>query len=83
MEYGEQFADHIEAFQPIFCKVLVRYNPEGNQALNRRQSARLKQLADYLHGKSRSLLMFELLVPPEQVQLERVKGDRKVYDSGG
>ena len=28
-EYGEDFAKHIEAFQPTFCKVLVRYNPEG------------------------------------------------------
>jgi hypothetical protein len=59
----------------------VRYNPEGNQALNRRQSARLKQLSDYLHGKNRSLFMFELLVPPEQAQLDRVKGDRKAYDA--
>ena len=29
-EYGEDFADHIEAFHPTFCKVLVRYNPEGD-----------------------------------------------------
>ena len=28
-EYGEEFAKHIEAFNPTFCKVLVRYNPEG------------------------------------------------------
>ena len=28
-EYGEDFAEHIEAFRPTFCKVLVRYNPEG------------------------------------------------------
>src|ERR1700757_518354 len=37
-EYGEDFAKHIEMFQPTFCKVLVRYNPEADQALNRRQS---------------------------------------------
>jgi myo-inositol catabolism protein IolC len=36
-EYGEDFAEHIEAFHPTFCKVLVRYNPEGDAALNRRQ----------------------------------------------
>ena len=41
-EYGEDFAEHIEAFHPTFCKVLVRYNPEGDAALNRRQAARLK-----------------------------------------
>jgi myo-inositol catabolism protein IolC len=80
-EYGNDFADHIEAFEPTFCKVLVRYNPEGNSALNRRQAARLRQLSDYLHGRSRSLFMFELLVPPEKAQLDRVNGDKKVYDS--
>ena len=47
---------------PTFCKVLVRYNPEGDAALNQRQAARLKRLSDYLHS-DRSLFMFELLVP--------------------
>ena len=79
-EYGEDFAAHIEAFDPTFCKVLVRYNPEGDRALNRRQSARLKRLSDYLHRKSRSLFMFELLVPAEKAQLERLGGDKKAYD---
>lgn len=79
-EYGEDFAKHIEAFQPTFCKVLVRYNPEGDAELNHRQAARLKLLSDYLHGKSRSLYMFELLVPAERAQLDRVKGDKKAYD---
>jgi 5-dehydro-2-deoxygluconokinase len=79
-EYGEEFAEHIEAFHPTFCKVLVRYNPEGDKALNKRQSAGLKRLSDYLHGKRRSLFMFELLVPAEKAQLDRVKGDKKTYD---
>jgi myo-inositol catabolism protein IolC len=79
-EYGEDFAKHIEAFQPTFCKVLVRYNPEGDPALNRRQAGRLKELSVYLHDKSRSRFMFELLVPAEKAQLDRVKGDKKVYD---
>lgn len=79
-EYGEDFAEHIEKFQPTFCKVLVRYNPEGDRALNVRQTARLRRLSDYLHSESRSLFMFELLVTPERVQLERLKGDRKAYD---
>lgn len=79
-EYGDQFAEHIEAFQPTFCKVLVRYNPEGDQALNQRQAARLKRLSEYLHGSSSSLLMFELLVPAEKTQLDRFKGDKNAYD---
>ena len=80
-EYGDDFSKHIEAFHPTFCKVLVRYNPEGDKSLNLRQSDRLKRLSDYLHsGRSRSLFMFELLVPAEQAQLDRVKGDKKAYD---
>jgi myo-inositol catabolism protein IolC len=79
-EYDEEFARHIEAFHPTFCKVLVRYNPEGDQVLNRRQSARLKRLSDYLHSESRTRFMFELLVPPEKAHLDAVKGDREAYD---
>src|SRR5215472_10634179 len=79
-EYGEDFAEHIEAFHPTFCKVLVRYNPESDRALNQRQAARLKLLSDYLHGNSRGLLMFELLVPAEKIQLDRLKGDKRAYD---
>jgi myo-inositol catabolism protein IolC len=79
-EYGEEFAKHIEAFNPTFCKVLVRYNPEGETTLNQRQTARLKRLSDFLHAKGKSRFMFELLVPAEKAQLDRVKGDKKAYD---
>src|SRR5882672_949483 len=34
----------------------------------------------YLHDKSRSRLMFELLVPAEKAQLERLDEDAKAYD---
>ena len=30
-EYGPDFARHIEKFDPTFCKVLVRYNPGGDE----------------------------------------------------
>ena len=79
-EYGEEFAKHIEAFNPTFCKVLVRYNPEGDRALNRRQAARLRRLSEYLHNDGRSRFMFELLVPPEKAHLDQVKGDKKAYE---
>jgi 5-dehydro-2-deoxygluconokinase len=79
-EYGDEFAKHIEAIQPTFCKVLVRYNPEGDRALNGRQAAKLRRLSEYLHGKSSSMFMFELLVPAEKAQLERLSGDKKAYD---
>ncbi len=38
-EYGDDFGAHIEAFDPTFAKVLVRYNPDGDADLNRRQTA--------------------------------------------
>src|ERR1700722_7339204 len=62
-EYGEDFGAHIKAFDPSFCKVLVRYDPQGDQSLNQRQSARLKRLSEYLHSdQSLSRFMLELLV---------------------
>lgn len=79
-EYGEDFARHIEAIDPTFCKVLVRYNPEGDRALNREQGARLKRLSEFLAQRKRSRFMFELLVPPEKAQLEKLRGDKKAYD---
>jgi myo-inositol catabolism protein IolC len=79
-EYGEDFASHVEAFDPTFCKVLVRYNPGGDRALNERQAARLKRLSEFLAGRGRSRFMFELLVPPEKKQLDRLKANRESYD---
>lgn len=76
-EYGENFANHIEAFHPTFCKVLVRYDPEGNEELNRRQSTRLKRLSEYLHGTSRSLFMLDLLLPRQRTQLQKLESDEK------
>ena len=79
-EYGADYAKHIEAFDPTFCKVLVRYNPAGNRALNLRQAARLKALSDTLRARGRSRFMFELLVPAERAQLDRFGGDKAAYD---
>ena len=79
-EYGNDFDRHVEAFNPTFCKVLVRYNPEGDPVMNQRQSDRLRRLSDYLHSSSRSRFMFELLVPATASQLERLGGNKKEYD---
>jgi Uncharacterized protein conserved in bacteria (DUF2090) len=78
-EYGEDFAKHIEAINPTFCKVLVRYNPESDTRLNQRQAARLQRLSDYLHAHDRKS-MFELLVPAMPEQSNQVGGDRQRYD---
>jgi myo-inositol catabolism protein IolC len=79
-EYGDDFGEHIERFDPDFSKVLVRYNPDGDAETNKRQAERLKRLADWLHEHDRKFL-FELLVPAEDSQLEQVGGDTDRYDA--
>jgi myo-inositol catabolism protein IolC len=79
-EYGEQFGEKIEEFDPDFSKVLVRYNPEGDKALNERQVEKLRRLSEWLHEHRRKYL-FELLVPAEPSQLERFEGDEDRYDT--
>jgi 5-dehydro-2-deoxygluconokinase len=79
-EYGEQFGEHIESFDPDFSKVLVRFNPESKDTdANRQQLQRLKRLSDWLHERDRKFL-FELLVPAEDEQLAAVGGDVERYD---
>jgi myo-inositol catabolism protein IolC len=79
-EFGEDFGRHISTVNATFCKVLVRYNPQGDSAMNRRQTERLKRLSDHLVREGR-LLMFELLVPAEPAQLLAVGGHRDEFDS--
>jgi myo-inositol catabolism protein IolC len=78
-EYGDDFGAHIEAFDPTFSKVLVRYNPEGDAAMNARQTERLKRLGEWLHERGR-LFLFELLVPATSAQLEAADGDEDRWD---
>src|SRR3954464_8163015 len=79
-QYGDEFGEHIEQFDPDFTKVLVRYNPEGDAAANADQAGKLKRLGDWLHEHDRKFL-FELLVPAEPAQLESVGGDTDRYDA--
>jgi myo-inositol catabolism protein IolC len=78
-EYGENYAKHIEEFDPTFVKVLVRYNPESDATLNKRQLQRLKKLSDYLKQKKRTFL-FELIVPATTTQLSKLGGSKETYD---
>ena len=78
-EYGDNFGEKIEEFDADFSKVLVRYNPEGDQEMNARQTEKLRRLSEWLHEHHRKFL-FELLVPAEDAQLEKVGGDADRYD---
>jgi myo-inositol catabolism protein IolC len=79
-EYGDDFGEHIEKFDPDFSKVLVRYNPDDpDTEMNERQLQRLKKLADWLHENDRKFL-FELLVPATDEQIASVDGESDRYD---
>jgi myo-inositol catabolism protein IolC len=79
-QYGDEFGEHIERFDPDFTKVLVRYNPDGDAEANRVQLGKLKRLSDWLQQHDRKFL-FELLVPAEEHQLASVGGDTDRYDA--
>jgi myo-inositol catabolism protein IolC len=78
-EYGEDYAKHIEEFDPTFVKVLVRYNPAGDVMVNQHQLVRLKTLSDYLQQTGKPFL-FELIVPSTPRQLAESGGSRETYD---
>lgn len=79
-EHGEEFGEHLERLRPPLAKALVRFNADGDAALNRRQLERLRRLSDWLRERPPALL-FELLVPPLPEQLAAVGGDRGRYDA--
>jgi myo-inositol catabolism protein IolC len=78
-QYGDDFGAHIEAFDPTFAKVLVRYNPAGDAGLNERQTARLARLSAWLRERDRKFL-FELLVPATTAELDTFEGHQRDYD---
>ena len=69
----------IAAQHPDYVKVLIRYNPGGDTAMNARQRGRLRELSNWLEGRPEQL-MLELLVPPEPAQLAAVGHDQSRFD---
>ena len=78
-EYGEKYPMHIDEFDPTLVKVLVRYNPEGDNMMNKRQLMRLKGLSSYLQSVRKPFL-FELLVPATKEQLAKFADSKEDYD---
>ena len=75
----EDWRSVLDEVDPTWAKVLVRYNPDGDDARNARQRSSLALVADQL-GRAGRGFMFELLVPPEPAQLAGVGSDRARYD---
>lgn len=78
-EYGEDYSLHIEEFDPTLVKVLVRYNPEGEAMMNKRQLMRLRSLSSYLQS-IRKPFLFELIVPATKEQLSKLGEAKEAYD---
>jgi myo-inositol catabolism protein IolC len=77
--YGDDFAQHIEAFDPDWVKVLVRFNPADPAELQQDQIKMLRRLGDWISTHRRHW-MIELLVPPTREQLTAHE-DQAMYDS--
>jgi myo-inositol catabolism protein IolC len=78
-QYGDQFGEHIEEFDPDWVKVLVRYNPADPQDLKTSQAQTLRRLHDWVVGARRRWLL-ELLVPATRKQLAE-HDDQLGYDT--
>ncbi len=78
-EYGMDYKKHIEQFDPTFCKVLVRLNPDDDKDTTTNQLLRLKELGEYLKSTNKPYL-FELLVPASEDQLKQFDGEVSKYD---
>jgi len=68
LEYGDRYPEHVEAFDPDFFKVLVRYNPADEPDARATQIERLAEVSTWATTSGRRWL-FELLVPPTREQL--------------
>jgi 5-dehydro-2-deoxygluconokinase len=78
-EYGDDYPKHIEKYDPILVKVLVRYNPNGDTMTNQRQLQKLRSLSDYLQP-IRKPFLFELIVPATSKQMAELGGSKEKYD---
>jgi myo-inositol catabolism protein IolC len=78
LQYGDDTAAHIEEFTPDYVKVLVRMNPADRADDTAIQLAELAALSNLLIEEHTAFL-YELLVPPNDEQLQRA-GGQAAYD---
>jgi RpiB/LacA/LacB family sugar-phosphate isomerase len=68
----KDYKKRLKLFKPKYAKVLLRYNPEANKTLNKRQAEKLAELSKYLK-KQKILFLLEVLEIPTEKQLKRYK----------
>ena len=78
-EYGDEFGEHIEKFDPDFSKVLVRYNPEGDAEMNR-APGREAEAARRLAPRARPQVPVRAAGPGRAGPAREVGGDEERYD---
>lgn len=79
LEFGDEFAEHVEAFDPDFFKLLVRFNPLDDESLRQTQIERLAMVSQWAERTNRRWII-ELLVPPTPAQLA-AHGDQAGFDA--
>ena len=65
LEYGDRFAEHVEAFDPDYFKVLVRYNPADDEEDRAHQIESLARVSDWAH-RGRTALAFRAPRPADE-----------------
>ncbi len=60
------YKKRLKYFQPTYAKVLLRYNPQGNKALNKRQAKKLATLTKYLKKQDTKFLLEVLEIPTKK-----------------
>jgi myo-inositol catabolism protein IolC len=79
LEYGEQWLDHVEQVKPDYAKVLIRDNPAFPALERDQQLMSLVQVSIGLQQIGVPLI-YELLVPATDEQLNAAGGDPGRYD---
>lgn len=67
LAFEDGWRERLRSLDPAWAKVLVRFNPGGDRAMNERQIGHVRELGDHCGDTGRAL-MLELLVPPQPEQ---------------
>jgi myo-inositol catabolism protein IolC len=78
-QWGTEWIEHVERIRPDYAKVLVRDNPDFDPGDREQQFDLLAEVSELLREINIPLL-YELLVPGTDAQLESVGNDQYRYD---
>ena len=79
LEWGDHWLEHVEAVKPDYATVLIRDNPDFDAARRKEQFTGLAQVSAGLL-KAGVPLLYELLVPATDAQLDQAGHDATAYD---